>query len=153
MNKNNKMFIATGYSAARLAAENSIPRVRPGGKAISPTIDWEEAPEDMKNNPKVMWITEGPSWDRRKKTFRRFTEEEKQEMKLNQKWRIEQIFLYILNKYGWEFAECYAKEKKDIIEKTNAKVSLDIPHCEYSYSRQCDIFCRYFKGGRCIKGE
>lgn len=146
MRDNNRAFIVTGYAAAKLMAETNVKGVRPGGKRIDlhPVVYWEDAPEEMRKDPKRMWIT-GP-FNNMKKTFRAHTEEEKEEIRLNKKWRIEQIFLFMLEHYGWEYAERYAWEERENIEKFNLTLNLQIPHCENTATGQCDMFCPFFQG-------
>ena len=152
---NNKAFIVTGYGTARLTADINCKSIRPGGKRISPcpTIDWDDAPQELKDNPKTLWITDNTLMnEKRKRTFRRHTEEEKQEIKLNKIYHIEQMFQYILNNYGWEYAERFVREEKETTGKLGIELELHIPHCEYSNDRQCDIFCPFFKS-KCIYKE
>lgn len=147
---NDRVFVVSGYGAAKLSAEASVGAVRPGGKRIDPypSIRWEDASEEMRRDPKRMWISGMTG----KKTFRRHTPEEKEEIRLNQKWRIEQITKTILEKYGWEYAERYVKENKEKIDKYEIKINLIIPHCQYESNNQCDLFCPYFRG-KCIYTE
>lgn len=144
---NNKAFIVTGYGAARLSADVNCKSIRPGGKRVSPSpvICWDEASQELKDNPKTLWFTNGILGRERKWTFRRHTEEEKQEIKLNKIYHIEQMFQYILNNYGWEYAERFVQEEKETTDKLGIELDLHIPYCEYSNDRQCDIFCPFFK--------
>ena len=150
--KDNRAFVVTGYGAARLMAETTVKSTRPGGKRVPPCpcIYWEDATEEMRNDPNRIWFTES---GRNKKTFRRHTPEEKEEIRLNQIWRLEQIYLVLLNKYGWKYAERFAEEEKEKFEKYNIKINSKIPHCEYTQSGQCDLFCPFFNKKCLYKGE
>ncbi len=134
------------YDAAVLQAETSIPPIRPGGKYVSrhPKVLWEDATEEMRKDSKRVWFT---SLMFPKFTFRKHTEEEKEELRLNQEWRANEIVKYLSNYYGWSYAEQYAQEHNDIV-----KVELRIPHCRGMENAQCDLFCPYFKG-YCIYQE
>lgn len=138
--RNNQAMVVTGYGAAVLLAETHAIDKRPGGKQVDPypRIFWEEAPEEMRNDPKVMWITSSG----KKYTWRRHTPEEKEEIRLNQIWRVNQQAKYILEHYGWEYAERFARERKNVTEIDFST----IPHCRYTKDKQCDLFCPFFKG-------
>lgn len=145
MYNDNRAFIVTGYGAAKLMASGLVKSVRPGGKRIDPFphIKWEDASEEVRKDPKVIWITTN---GKDKHTFRKHTPEEKEEIRLNEVWRIEETLKVLLNKYGWEYAEKYAQENQDKIDKYGIKVNLCVPHCEYVNGHQCDLFCPFFKG-------
>lgn len=150
--KDNRAFIVTGYGAARLMAETTVKSTRPGGKRVPPypCIYWEDATEEMRNDPNRIWFTES---GQNKKTFRKHTPEEKEEIRLNQIWRLEQIYLVLLNKYGWKYAERFVEEEKEKFEKYNIQINLEVPHCEYTASGQCDLFCPFFNKKCLYKGE
>lgn len=133
-------MIVSGYSAVVLNAETNTPNKRPGGKKIDPypKIFWEEASEEMRNDPKVMWIISLG----RKYTWRKHTLEEKEEIRLNKIWRVNQQAKYILENYGWEYAERFARERENVTEIDFST----IPHCLYTKDKQCDLFCPFFKG-------
>lgn len=138
---NNELITVSGYSAAVLLAEMHTPKKRPGSKKIDPypKITWEEASEEMQNDPKVLWIN-SPSMG--KHTYRRCTPEEKEEIRLNQIWRVNQQAKYLLEHYGWEYAERFARKRENITEIDFST----IPHCQYTIDKQCDLFCPFFKG-------
>ena len=138
---NDKNYVLTGYAAAKLRAINDIGLVRPGGKAIPPLsyINWEDASEEIKNDVNISW------WNGR--AIRPHTQEEKEEIKLNEQWRIVQIYNFLLQTYGWEYAELYKKENKKIIVLYDIKLEEAIPHCKYVEDGQCDLFCCFFNGG------
>lgn len=146
--RNNEAFIVTGLGAAVLIAERHIGR-RPGGKKIDPypTIKWEDASEEMRNDPKVMWITTHTHGER-KYTFRRHTEEEKEEIRLNEIYKLEQMFSFILEHYGWKYAnEFYEWDSwREKFDKHGIVPNLNIPHCKYEKNHQCDLECPFFKG-------
>lgn len=54
--RKNEPIVVTGLGAAILATEVHIGR-RPGSKSVQsfPTVDWEDASKEMRNDPKVMW--------------------------------------------------------------------------------------------------
>ena len=134
-------IILRGYDAAVLQAESVIPPVRPGGKYVPrhPKVLWEDATEEMRKNS--VWFT---SFMYPKFAFRKHTEEEKEELRLNQEWRVNGIVKYLSKYYGWRYAEQYAQQHNDIV-----KIELRMPHCRNLENEQCDLFCPYFKG-RCI---
>lgn len=105
--RKNELIVVTGLDAAVLAAEVYIGR-RPGSKSVQsfPTIDWEDASEEMRNDPKVMWITNDTLLKGSKKyTFRKHTKEELEEIRLNRIYKLEHMFDYILKNYGWQYAK------------------------------------------------
>lgn len=150
--KDNRAFVVIGYGAARLMAETSVKNHRPGSRRVDPypCIYWSEATEEERNDPKRIWIS---SFGQPKKSFRAHTPEEKEEIRLNQIWRLEQIYLLLLNKYGWKYAERFAEEEKEKFEKYNIRINLNVPHCEYTASGQCDLFCPFFNKKCLYKGE
>ena len=158
MKKNNKMFISNKLDSIIISAEYRIKNVRPGGKEIDPmpTVDWEDASEELKNNKHVPWFTQEATlmFPKRKYTFRKHTKEELEEIRLNQKWRLEQMFNYILNTYGWKSAMYFYNHKnwKEKIKNCGANINLNIPHCEYDKDLQCDIECPFFNT-KCVYKE
>lgn len=82
MRSDNRAFIVTGYAAAKLMAETNVKGVRPGGKRIDlhPVVYWEDAPEEMRKDPKRMWIT-GP-FNNMKKPFARIPKKKKRKSAL-----------------------------------------------------------------------
>lgn len=97
MQRNNKAFIATDLGAIILDAEINYKK-NPNQKIINPypTIDWDDASEEMRNDKKIMWITN----DKRKYTFRKLTTEEKAAIWFSKTWKLQAMFEYILEKYG-----------------------------------------------------
>ena len=87
---------------------------------------------------------------KRKYRFCKYTEEEeeKEELCKYQQQRLLDEFDYILNKYGWKYAEEFYNARRSRFEEYNIEVNLKIPHCEYSKDNQCDITCAFFNG-RC----
>lgn len=148
--RNSGPIVVTGLGAAVLSAEMHIGR-RPGGKRVEPlpTIDWEDASEEMRNDPKVMWITGSTPFRKGKTfTFRDHTPEEEEEIRLNKIYKLEHMFEYILKNYGWRYAkEFYEWDqwRKDF-DKYGIVPNLNIPHCQYEDNHQCDIECPFFKG-------
>lgn len=153
MRKDNRTFIVSGLGAA----EMHIGR-RPGGKYLNPRpiINWEDAPEEMKKDPKVMWIT----WeDGEKRTFRKLSKEEREEIKednrLNKIYKLQSMYKYILENYGWKYALSFYEwdHWNEQFKECGAEVDLNVPHCRYESSHQCDIQCPFFKGKCEYKGE
>ena len=54
--KDNRAFVVTGLGAAILDAEMSV-KTKCKVPRIPKRILWEEASEEMRNDPNVMWIT------------------------------------------------------------------------------------------------
>lgn len=156
--RNDGPIVVTGLGAAVLSAEMHTGR-RPGSKPIEqpfPTINWEDASEEMRNDPKVMWITSNIPFGKSKKyTFRSHTEEELEEIRLNKIYKLEHMFDYILKHYGWRYAKGFYEWdqwRKDF-DKYGIVPNLNIPHCEYEVNHQCDIECPFFKGYCTYKKE
>lgn len=149
--RNNGTFVVTGLGAAVLNAETFV-GIRPGSKKVNPypTIKWEDASEEMRNDPKVMWITNniGLGKNGSTYTFRSHTEEEKEEIRLNEIYKLEHMFDFILKHYGWKYAkEFYEWDQwKEKFDKHGIVPNLNIPHCQYEKNHQCDIECPFFKG-------
>ena len=76
-----------------------------------------------------------------------YTEEEKRILTAAEKYKIEQMFDYILTNYGWEYAERFYNwdQWRKLFDKHGIVPNLKVPHCEYTDSRQCDLFCPFFK--------
>jgi hypothetical protein len=148
------MFIAKGLDAIILEADMAIPQIRPGGNKMinynQRMIFWETAPTAMKEDPSVEWRT---VWGK-KMALRRLTDEEKAEMKLNQAWRIEEMFNYILKKYGWKSAYKFynIKSWRKKFDDAGFVPNFKIPHCKYEEGGQCDLECPFFKG-ECVYEE
>lgn len=143
----NGIYTVSGYGAAKILAEVKTPFVRPGGKRIDPfpTVSWENASEEMKNDHTRIGIKEKGKL----KTFRSHTIEEKKEINLNKAWRIEQIFLYLLN-CNFDYAKKYMEENKKDIEKLGIKLDLNVPRCQFNEDNQCNLFCYFYEKGKCL---
>lgn len=133
----NEPITLKGYSAAKFIAETKSPSVKPGNLKINPykTLKMEDATEEQIKE--LTWLT----YQNSIKALIPLTKEEKAMRKENQEYHKEQTYLYLLNNYGWEYAEQYAKEK-------NIKLDIELPHCKYG-SGQCDIFCDFYTKGDC----
>lgn len=147
--RNSGPIVVTGLGAAVLSAEMHT-GLRPGGKRVDrfPTVNWEDASEEMKNDPNIMWITSHMGHEKKKYTFRRPTEEEIEEARLNKIYKLEHMFEYILKNYGWRYAKGFYEWdqwRKDF-DKYGIVPNLNIPHCQYEDNHQCDIECPFFKG-------
>lgn len=146
--RENRAFVVTGLGAAILDAEMSV-KTKCKVSRMPRKILWEEASEEMRNDPDIMWIMDATVLGQGKKyCFRQYTKEEKEKLRKYQRQRLLDEFDYILNKYGWEYAEGFCNARKHRFEEYNIKVNLKIPHCEYSKDNQCDITCAFFNG-RC----
>ena len=57
------------------------------------------------------------------------------------------MFDYILKNYGWEYAEGFYNwnQWREKFDRHGIVPNLKIPHCEYTGSRQCDLFCPFFE--------
>ena len=139
-------IILEGYNAARFTADMNTGRIRPGNKKIrrTPFIDWKDATEEQKETLK--WCTFNDrgrnAWTQ---AYLPFTEEEKQIRKDNELYHYEKMFKYILENYGNDYADKFAKE---CVEK-DMEVSIEAyPRCKYAEG-QCDIFCNFYIRGEC----
>lgn len=143
-------YTVSGYHAAKLFAEMKISSVRPGGKIINPfpMVEWDDASEEVKNDSTRTWIKEKGKL----KTFRKHTEKEIKEINLNKAWRIEQIFLYLLN-CNFDYAKRYMEENKKDIEKLGIKLNLNVPRCQFNEDNQCNLFCYFYEKGKCLWKE
>jgi hypothetical protein len=154
MNENNKIFIVTGLGAAILDAENHVSTVRPGGIRINPQprIYWSEATKEQQEDSKIMWCRfpkEEPYM------IRPLTKAEKKEIRLNQEYRLRQMYDYILNKYGWRMAARFYNQDswKKQFDEAEIVINFKIPHCKYDEIHQCDLECPFFNGQCTYKGE
>ena len=155
--RNNRPFVISGLNAAILRAELEIGNTRPGGMKVhpTPTIQWDEAPQEMRDDPNIIWITreETEFVPKAKYAFRSHTEQEKKEIELNKRWRLAEMFNYILENYGWRYAlkfyeHSYWRKK---FEEAGVVPNFQFPHCEYEESGQCDLECSFFKGTCCYE--
>lgn len=63
------------------------------------------------------------------------------------------IFDYILQYYGIENALDYCCKSADI-KRYNVQIEIgNIPYCEFSKNKQCNLFCPYFFYKGCIKED
>jgi hypothetical protein len=147
-------MIVTGLSAAILDAEMHCDSIRPGGIRISrrPTIKWSEASEELRNNSKVFWIKTG---DEDRYTYRDLTEEEKEELRLNEQYKLVSMFKYILKYYGWQTAVRFYNSSSwhEKFEKLEVAIDLRFPHCKYNKMHQCDLECPFFNKQCTYEGE
>lgn len=154
--RENGTFVVRGLGAAVLTAETHVPHIRPGGKKVDlhPVIYYEDAPQELKDDKKVIWIS-GPFDDSKTYTFRKHTEEEKEEMRLNEIYKLERMFEFILKHFGWRYAkEFYEWDQwREKFDKHGIVPNLNIPHCKYEKNHQCDIECPFFKGYCTYKEE
>ena len=144
--RNNRAFVVTGLRAAILDAEMSV-KTKCKVPRMPRRILWEDAPEEMRNDPSIVWITDKTSSGRVRK-YRFCKKYTKEELRKYQQQRLLDEFDYILNKYGWKYAEGFYNARKDRFKEYDVEVNLKIPHCEYSKDNQCDITCAFFNG-RC----
>lgn len=142
---NNKAFIVDGLDAAILDAEINT-KTKCKVSTIPKRIMWEDASEEMRNDPKVMWHASDILFDGKKYCYSFPTKEEREEIKAYKQQRLIDEFNYILNKYGWEYAERFYHIRKHKFEKYNIEIDLKIPHCKYNKENQCDITCPFFNG-------
>ena len=135
-------MVVMGLGAAILIAEMEAPHV----PVVHPTIKWEDDTEENRKDKSLMWITDHVL--NRKYRFRALTEEEKQERRKKEEAKLRFMFQYILEHYGWEYAESFYEFWDYQFKKANVKIDSIYPHCRYTRDGQCDIFCPYFNG-RC----
>ena len=137
-------YVIRGLGAAILNAEMHAKKL-PEAISISlaPTVNFEDDTIENQNNPKIVWWTKG----KRKFRFRNHTEEEKRILAVAEKYKIEQMFDYILKNYGWEYAERFYNwdQWRKLFDKHGIIPNLKIPHCEYAVNHQCDLFCPFFE--------
>lgn len=135
-------MVVKGLGAAILKAEMKAPHV----PVIHPTIKWEDDTEENRKDKSLMWITDHVL--NRKYRFRALTEQEKQERREKEEAKLRFMFQYILEHYGWQYAEEFYEFWDYQFKKANVEIDLAYPHCRYTKDGQCDIFCPYFYG-RC----
>ena len=79
--KDNRAFVVTGLGAAILDAEMSV-KTKCKVPRMSRRILWEEASEEMRNDPDIMWIMDATVLGQGKKyCFRQYIKEEKEELR------------------------------------------------------------------------
>jgi len=154
MRDSNRAFIVSGLGAAVLNAEMEIDDPPFPNIPAFPKIYWEDATEEQRQDKDIMWVT-APMFGKTRKYFlRSYTNEEKEIIKKREKWRLEQMFDYILKVYGWEYAIKFYQDSSwsDKFKKYNIVIDTRIPHCKYA-NGQCDLFCEYLSSGRCEYAE
>ena len=137
-------YVVRGLGAAILNAEMHAKKLPEAiGISLVPIVNFEDDTIENQNNPKIVWWTKG----KKKFRFRDHTEEEKRILTAAEKYKIEQMFDYILRNYGWEYAERFYNwdQWRKLFDKHGIVPNLKVPHCEYTDSRQCDLFCPFFK--------
>lgn len=138
-------YVVTGLGAAVLVAEMNAPRL-PGDKPIPlhPTINWEDDTEENRQNITTGWWTRGT----KKYRFRNHTEEEKEQMAAAEKYKLQSMFDYILEHYGWEYAEGFYNwdQWRKKFDRAGVVPNLNYPHCRYTKEGQCDLFCPFYQG-------
>jgi hypothetical protein len=146
MGMNRLPFVVTGANAAIMDAGMKVPRYRPDSMRINPhqVIYYDEAPEELKNDPTVWWTR----WNGRKQTIKKLTDEEKEDLRLDKEWRLMEMFNYILNHYGWQTADFFYNKSswKEKFDEAEIVPDLIIPHCKYCADGQCDMSCLFFTG-------
>ena len=68
--------------------------------------------------------------------------------RLAAKIKILNMYDYLLNNYGWDYADYfwnYSRGGSEKIKKYNLKEK-KLPHCKCTKDGQCDLFCPYFCG-------
>lgn len=150
-------MIVTGLDAAVLAAEMEILEPRRKGY-ITPfkKIYWEDAPQKLKDNPEIVWMSSpstllyGPG---EKYTLVRQSDKEKEEAAEIKRNVLKKRIAFLLNKYGYEAAEFYVEARADEFKKVNYKVNFNqIPRC--IKNTQCDFRCGYYNPKGCTyKGD
>ena len=140
----NRDYVIRGLGAAVLNAEmhaEKLPEAK--GISLNPVVNFEDDTIENQNNSKIVWWTKG----KKKFRFRDHTEEEKRILAAAEKYKIEQMFDYILRNYGWEYAERFYNwdQWRKLFDKHGIVPNLKVPHCEYTDSRQCDLFCPFFE--------
>ena len=137
-------YVIRGLGAAILNAEmhaKKLPEAQ--GISLAPIVNFEDDTVENQNNPKIVWWTKG----KKRFRFRDHTKEEKRILEAAEKYKIEQMFDYILKNYGWEYAERFYNwdQWRKLFDKHGIIPNLKIPHCEYAVNHQCDLFCPFFK--------
>ena len=141
------MFVVKGLDAAILKAEMSVKRAPGLGLWICwPTIMWEEDTEENRKDKSLMWINSPMCGKYR---FRERTPEELAQATAARRTYLLDVFIYLLENYGWEYAVEYYHRRKEDFDEVNIAPELRIPHCKYSKDKQCDMFCSFFNNGGC----
>lgn len=133
-----------GYAAIKLLADLHADAVKPGNVKVSRTkkLKWEEATQEQKDT--LVWTSVGtPNGEIWKTAYLPLTEEEKQMRKENQIYHLYQMYEYILENYGVEYARRFA------IEKDLEEVQ-EVPYCSYGENQQCNISCPYYNKKGCL---
>lgn len=144
------MFVVKGVDAIILNAEMSVPKPREAGwKYSNPTVNWEDDTEENRNNPKIMWITSSMGGHKKKYRFRALTPEERVRITDARRIYLMNVYTYILEKYDYESARIYYDRRKEEFDDVGIVPELNIPHCKYTTDGQCDLFCPYYKEGKC----
>lgn len=110
------------------------------------SLDWEDATDKERYDSGYYWM---PYSDL--ETYYcliPLTEKERQEQIEAIKERILNIYLYLLENYGIEIAEKFTIEWENIIKEYNVEI-IKYPYCR-SHEGQCNLFCNFFKRGKCI---
>lgn len=140
----NRDYVIRGLGAAVLNAEMHAKKLSEAiGISLVPIVNFEDDTIENQNNSKIVWWTKG----KKKFRFRDHTEEEKRILTAAEKYKLQQMFDYILKNYGWEYAERFYNwdQWRKLFDKHGIVPNLKVPHCEYTDSRQCDLFCPFFK--------
>ena len=141
-------MVIKGYAAAKLMADMNTPDVRPGNKRIPRNhslVFWENATDEQKKELKWYSVLYGGGV-KKKFAHIELTQEEKEMLADNTKYHYMEIFKYLLDHYGNDYALQFWEEciEKDVRFELNA-----YPRCRYA-NGQCDMFCDYYKEGVCI---
>lgn len=141
---NNKPIILKGYSAAKLNADFRSPDIKPGNPHIPyyKRIMWDEATQEQKDT--LNWVTSLISGRENKSAVLPLTPQEKKILAENKHYHQEQMYIYLLENYGNDYAHKFLEEVA--LNRTDLKI---YPHCKYA-NGQCDMFCDYYKEGVCI---
>lgn len=120
-------YVIRGLGAAILNAEihaKKLPEAQ--GISLAPIVNFEDDTVENQNNPKIVWWTKG----KKKFRLRDHTEEEKRILAAAEKYKIEQMFDYILKNYGWEYAERFYNwdQWRKLFDKYGIAPNLKIPH-------------------------
>ena len=137
------MQVIKGYSAACLMADLHTNTAPSADKVVNRYrhIKWEDATEEQKE--KLLWIN-GPLGKRASVPL---TPQEKEQLKLNTIFHYEEMYKYLYNNYGYEYAERFYKDKQLTCSKIISQ------YCETKQEKgQCNLFCPYFKQ-RCMLKE
>ena len=135
-------IILKGLDAAILIAEMHFTGI-PGKEnpMIPRVVHWEEATPEEKETLK--W--KDTLFDHKFAYKYKGTKEEQKE------WmsvKLMTMFEYLLNHYSYEYAErfCNIDSWNQKFRKCGIEVEklLQVPHCLYNKTRQCDFFCPYF---------